>query len=773
MSTSGDTHFREAIGLLQAGRLEDAERRFKKVLRQQPKNIAALNLLSVVLSQLKRYAEVEGYIKSALQLDASSDATFYNYGIALKALNRPKEALQRFNEALALNPSIAETWNNCGTVLNDLKRYEDAIEKFDKAIGLRRDYAEAIYNRGNALTGLRRHDEALAAYDAALALKPDFAEVWLGRGQVFSDMKRDLDARNAYRRAIALKPDLAEALSALAGLSLLDGNISEALDLSRRALALNESPETKAVVAACLQSPLLLLHPSIGDLRPILLRAVSEAWARPSTLAPACAHFVVLNEAIRNGMAKLADPKFRSLPAAELVGSSGIAGYAEDPLLRAALEATPVSNAALERFVTELRFVLLTATRIAGSGAVPNSVLALYSAVARQCFINSYVFAQSDAEIEQVQALRDALTAKLASGAAVPALSLLAVAAYAPLHMLPGVESVLSRRWPDSVDAVLTQQVRDCFEEQRLRSSMPALTPIEDDVSIKVRSHYEEHPYPQWLKTDPVGEPTTIDAFMHEMFPASPFVETGDNGGVDILVAGCGTGRQSIYIAKRFNDAQVLAIDLSLTSLCYAQRQARALGMNNIRYAQANIMKLSSIGRSFDVIESSGVLHHLADPFAGWRELLALLKPGGVMQLGFYSELARQDIVAVRDFIAERGYQPHADDIRRCRQELLACEDGTPFKNVTLTVDFFSLSDCRDLLFHAQEHRLTLPQIAAFLSDNDLQFLGFDIDAVTSRNYARRFPADVAMTDLAQWHQYETENPYTFIQMYQFWIQRK
>jgi Flp pilus assembly protein TadD len=70
---------------------------------------------------------------------------------------------------------------------------------------------------------------------------------------VFSDLTRDLDARNAYRRAIALKPDLVEALSALAGLLLLDGNISEALDLSRRALALNESPKAKAVVAACLQ----------------------------------------------------------------------------------------------------------------------------------------------------------------------------------------------------------------------------------------------------------------------------------------------------------------------------------------------------------------------------------------------------------------------------------------------------------------------------------------------------------------------------------------
>ena len=217
----------------------------------------------------------------------------------------------------------------------------------------------------------------------------------------------------------------------------------------------------------------------------------------------------------------------------------------------------------------------------------------------------------------------------------------------------------------------------------------------------------------------------------------------------------------------------MLAVDLSLTSLCYAQRQTLALGLNNIQYAQADIMRLRSIDRMFDVIECGGVLHHLADPFAGWQVLLSLLRPGGIMRLGLYSEIARRDIVAARDFIAARGYRSDADDIRRCRQELLGCADGTPLKNVTLTTDFFSLNECRDLLFHVQEHRLTLTEIAAFLVANNLQFLGFDLDLQNCRNYVRQFPSDPAMTDLAQWHRYETDNPRTFSGMYQFWVQRK
>jgi hypothetical protein len=58
-----------------------------------------------------------------------------------------------------------------------------------------------------------------------------------------------------------------------------------------------------------------------------------------------------------------------------------------------------------------------------------------------------------------------------------------------------------------------------------------------------------------------------------------------------------------------------------------------------------------------------------------------------------------------------------------------------------------------------------LLEISTFLAENDLQFLGFDIDLKTRLNYARQFPGDVAMTDLALWHSYETDHPDTFLQM--------
>jgi SAM-dependent methyltransferase len=346
-----------------------------------------------------------------------------------------------------------------------------------------------------------------------------------------------------------------------------------------------------------------------------------------------------------------------------------------------------------------------------------------------------------------------------------------AVAAYFPLASVAGAELIADRPWSSPVTALVVRQVQESQEERQLESSIPRLTPIEDGVSLLVKQQYEQNPYPRWIKAAPIGKATTIDGHLRRQFPLVSLPNVTKKDSIEILVAGCGTGQHSIETARRFTGAQVLAIDLSLTSLCYAKRKMRELGLNNIEYAQADILQLGSIGRSFDVIEASGVLHHLADPFAGWQLLLSMLRPGGFMRLGFYSKLARQDLVDARRFIAERGYRPSAEDIRRCRQELISFGDGVPLKRATEWSDFFSTSTCRDLLFHVQEHQFTLPEVSAFLNQNRLEFLGFTLPGHVLQNFRRRFPDDKTMTNLNHWHTFETENPMIFAGMYQFWIQ--
>ena len=243
--------------------------------------------------------------------------------------------------------------------------------------------------------------------------------------------------------------------------------------------------------------------------------------------------------------------------------------------------------------------------------------------------------------------------------------------------------------------------------------------------------------------------------YLRQKFPFAVFQRKSGGEIAEILSAGCGTGQLALEIAQSVT-ARVLAIDLSLSSLGYAGRKARELGLTGIEFAQGDLLELGAIGRSFDVVECSGVLHHLADPFAGWRLLLSLLRPGGFMVVGFYSEAARRGIVEARRFIAERGYGTSADDIRRCRQDLLDLDQGRELG--AAFGDFFGVSSCRDLLFHVQEQRMRLSAIAAFLHDNGLTFLGFETDNATLQAYRRCFPDDPGATNLSHWETFENEN---------------
>ena len=186
-------------------------------------------------------------------------------------------------------------------------------------------------------------------------------------------------------------------------------------------------------------------------------------------------------------------------------------------------------------------------------------------------------------------------------------------------------------------------------------------------MSKLVQSQYEENPYPRWVKTAPAGEPNDIVEHLRQKFPLAYFQRHDKSGITEFLIAGCGTGQHSIETTQKFDGARVLAVDLSLSSLSYAKRKTRELALTSIEYAQADLLELGSLGRSFDVVKFVGVLHHLADPFAGWRVLLSLLRPGGFMKLGFYSEVARRPIGKALGVIAEQGYEATADEWR-CRR---------------------------------------------------------------------------------------------------------
>jgi tetratricopeptide (TPR) repeat protein/SAM-dependent methyltransferase len=771
-----------AVIACQQGRFDEGIELAQRSLASAPRQPRAQNLLGMALSRLGRQQDALASFERAIAGAPDFADAYGNRASALMELGRFEDARADFERAVALQPGSVGDWLNLGTVLHRLGGHEDAIAAYDRALALHASLPEAHFNRGNVLAQLKRYDEAVASYDRALALNRRYADALHARARVLLELDRVEGAIANVEEAVALAPDQLGALGRVVDALVAQGQAARALPAVMHALAAKPTGEepvvAKTLFVQCVRNR--QLTSAAGGVRAFVLRALSEPWDRPADLAVPAMSLVKLNPAVKEACARAARAWPARLTIEDLSGR--LAAIADDELLRALLETAPVCDVELERCLTGLRAILLDAARESPATAAEDGLFRFCCALARQCFINEYVFDVAADELDRVHALHRRLAAAAQSGAPIPPLWIVVAAAYLPLHSLPGADALLARSWPPSLAALLVQQVAEPLQEQRARDSMVQLTAIADGVSRAVKQQYEENPYPRWVKPAPMGEPRTMEQYFGDWFRARPGL--CQDGRIDILVAGCGTGQNLVETARQFKGAQVLAVDLSLASLCYAQRQARALGLNNIAFAAADILALGDLGRrdpagadgeiptAFDVVDASGVLHHMADPWAGWRVLISLLRPGGFMRVGLYSKLARRHVNAARAFVAERGFDATAEGIRRSRQEILSLAEGEPARNVAKYLDFFTASECRDMLFHVQEHQMTLPEIGAFIGGNDVEFLGFVTDDRVMQAFQTRFRHDNATADLAFWDAYETDNPDAFVGMYQFWIRK-
>lgn len=609
-------------------------------------------------------------------------------------------------------------------------------------------------NRKERRAANKRSDEsarkpnALAFDSAGLNIADLAAQASRSRGA-----GRINEAQEICRQILAREPAHVQSLNLLGLMAQGSGDHRAAVKMFAKAIASDE------VNAAC--------HYNAGNSYQALGNRAKAITHFSKALAlgmdEKAVSFILQSPVIATYVARIAGKRMLPVTNAELFGAESVIPLANDLFLRCAMEATTLPSVQLEVLLGYARAELL---RLAGeqdedSGEVDDAVVAFACALARQCFINEYVYVQAAAESGLASVLRDRLLQELASGAAITPLTLAVVAAYFPLHALPIAEALLRREWPATLAGLLQAQLREPLEELADRSAIAMLAPIRNSVSLEVMRQYEENPYPRWTINP-------LNAFAADQARGRTLPTAERQAELDILIAGCGTGLHAVQIAQVYPNARLLAVDVSLSSLAYARRKTRELGLRNIEYAQADILELGTIDRTFDSIESVGVLHHLAEPTAGWRVLVSLLRPGGKMRIGLYSDLARRVIVEARAHIAARGYRATAGDIRKCRQDII--REAERWKMLLGGNDFYSMSGCRDLLFNVMEHRFTVPEIAAFLNENDLSFLAFEPfdDPAVIEKFHKQFPGAADEAELDQWHRFEADHPETFWGMYIF-----
>lgn len=362
----------------------------------------------------------------------------------------------------------------------------------------------------------------------------------------------------------------------------------------------------------------------------------------------------------------------------------------------------------------------------------------------------------------------------------------------------------------------------------------------DDAVSAKVAAQYEAHPYPRWTSlfmcapgTDICLEPRSavtlrgrLLALQRANVPEEK-KQAGENGNEDddddyssvghveaylppfenatVLSAGCGTGRGVIADALANPGARFVGVDFSTASLAYARTMQRAFNLSNVRFRHSDILRLGEpapgarAAPTYDVIECSGVLHHMRDPEQGLAVLRGLLKPRGAMRLALYSGGARSraGVSAARSFALSAGLDGRKRrDIRRFREMVMAMHDGRPaalsapkgggaFKNLWFG-DFHACSDVRDTVFHAHEVGFTIPEIEALLARQRMRFLGFEVGPNIRQLFAEFLIAEAQkgnpsvravgkahlvaqLQSLERWHAFEKQHPMAFGSMYQFW----
>ena len=769
INNPSQTEIHTLLEQYQNGRYDLVEQLAISITQKFPHDQFTWKVLGAALDKVGRLEESLSANQTAVALVPSDAEAHSNLGFILKKIGRLEDAKACYEKAIALKPDYAQAHSTLGNILQALGKPEDAKACYEKAIALKPDYAQAHGNLGGILKELGDLENAQLSYKKAIALKPDYAQAYSNLGLTLKELGRLEDAKACYEKAIALKPDYAEAYRDLGIILLESNNASAALDAAITSITIKPTTGVEGlfVIATKKINP----HSWNVSLSEMMITALLEPWGRPADLIPfACRllktnpEFVQFIEQVRGTHHSDSDSLIHAISKKE---------FSFSPLLHAILCSGPIADAQMEKFFATLRCHLLNlATAVVAQKDAMDHIPPLYGALAQQCFINEYIYFQTTEEIARSDTLIDQIQRALAHEQAVPAIGLIAAACYCPLYSIEGAEKLLQQRWTEDIKAVLKLQIQEPLYEFNLRPSIFGLTDIENSVSLAVQSQYEEHPYPRWVRLPKETPKQFLNAYIQRKFPLANFYHLVDDQNLQLLIAGCGTGQHSIGTAQTIKGAKILAVDLSLASLAYAKRKTIEFSIDSIEYAQADLLKLASLGRTFDVIESVGVLHHLEKPFEGWQTLLSLLRPHGLMRLGFYSELARRDIVRIRNLIRQDGVGSDSQDIRNYRQHLLKLKAFEDYGYATTSSDFFSTSACRDLLFHTQEHRMNLNGIAAFLKDHDLNFLGFDIDHAAKQSYKRRFPNDLSATDLDQWSIYEKENLDTFSGMYQFWVQK-
>jgi SAM-dependent methyltransferase len=256
----------------------------------------------------------------------------------------------------------------------------------------------------------------------------------------------------------------------------------------------------------------------------------------------------------------------------------------------------------------------------------------------------------------------------------------------------PACQGTLSREW----------RCTACKTQFAAPDGVPNLRLAGDERSEVVRQFYNRAPFPGYPPRD------NLSAFRAraERSEFARLLDRSIPADAQIVDVGCGTGQMPLYLAH--GDRVIVASDLSRAALTLGAAAAQRYGVCHVQFVETDVHRPGLKLGAFDVVYSSGALHHTANPQIAFAALVQLARPDGIVVVGLYNAVARLPLRLRRAVARLTRFRivPFDPVLRERRHEPARREAWL-----------------RDQYRHPEEHCHTVAEVKRWFSAYDVEYL--------------------------------------------------
>ncbi len=632
------------------------------------------------------------------------------------------EALSNCMKIIEIDPKHSNTYNNIGIIFQKKNDFENAIINYEKAIEYNPKHKEALNNLGTVLKDNGQIDAAIEYFKIAIEIDKNF-----------------LDCLNNLATCFYVK-----------------NQTFDSMEVCLKILKFDEDNE-KSLLTLSRIIKVMRFNKYLPEIEKSINKIIEKKISTPREMGSISINMLMLNPILVN----LIENNEKDLTSQI---NDQLNKLNQIPLLKTIISEIQVVDLKLERYLGNLRKkILLDFYEVKRSPDIESFLISL----SLHYFVNEYIFPVSSSELSVIHKLDQKIYENF-SDLNFLSLEILILSCYRRLNEYSWSKYLINFKY----SRILKVHLQDYLEENEIKNQIPRLEKIDNEVSVKIRNQYESYPYPRWSKIINPGLETNLESFLKRINIKIKDGTISKLSEFEVLIAGCGTGQTSVINAKRFYKSKILAIDLSLSSLSYASRKSKEIGIQNINFMQADILDLTKLNKKFHFIECTGVLHHMKDPVKGLKILNQCLLPGGIMKIGLYSKIGRTELNKLK---TKMNIDLNIDEQKKLisiREEIIKNNDEN-LPSFLMSIDFFSLSGFKDYLLNVHENQYCIIDVIKILKKLNFEFCGFEFP--NSKQIIKEIKIRNPKFDekkLEDWNDYEIKYPSFFSKMYQFWCQK-